>query len=98
MLGAASQCKNLTTLMEMKPKRILLGRNPLSDVPCRNPGMVLNEQESGRHPRARHVAIWTLCQVSKDRVVASLVARHIGARVWCKMSKGLHIYLDGCEG
>ena len=37
--------------MEMKPKRIPLGRNPLSDAPCWNPGMVLNEQGSGRHPR-----------------------------------------------
>jgi len=50
VLGAASQCKNLATLMEMKPKRISLGRNPLSEAPCRNPGMVLNEQGSGRHP------------------------------------------------
>ena len=51
MLGLASQCKNLATLMEMKPKRIPLERNPLSDAPCRNPGMVLNEQGPGRHPR-----------------------------------------------
>ena len=51
MLGAASQYKNLTTFMEMKPKRIPLGHNPLSDAPCRNPGMVLNEQGLGRHPR-----------------------------------------------
>ena len=51
MLGAVSQCENLSTLMEMKPKRILLGRNPLSDAPCQNPGMVLNEQGPGHHPR-----------------------------------------------
>ena len=51
MLGAASQCKNLAILMEMKPKRIPLGRNPLSDAPCQNPGMVLNEQGPGRHLR-----------------------------------------------
>jgi len=51
VLGVASQCKNLATFMEMKPKRIPLGRNPLSDAPCWNPGMVLNEQGSGRHPR-----------------------------------------------
>ena len=37
--------------MEMKPKRILLGRNPLSDAPCWNPDMVLNKQGPGRHPR-----------------------------------------------
>ncbi|AQK49513.1 Retrovirus-related Pol polyprotein LINE-1 [Zea mays] len=36
--------------MEMKPQRKSLGRNPLSDAPYRNSGMVLNEQGSGRHP------------------------------------------------
>ena len=51
MLGATSQCKNVATLMEMKPKRILLGRNPLSDASCRNPGMVLNEQGSSHLSR-----------------------------------------------
>jgi hypothetical protein len=50
VLCLVSQCKNLVTLMEMKPKRIPLGRNLLSDTPCRNPGMVLNEQGPGRHP------------------------------------------------
>ena len=50
MLGAASQYKNLATLMEMKPQKIPLGCNPLSDAPCQNPGMVLNEQRPGRHP------------------------------------------------
>ncbi|PWZ20102.1 Craniofacial development protein 2 [Zea mays] len=34
----------------MKPQRKSLGRNPLSDAPYRNPGMVLNEQGPGRHP------------------------------------------------
>ena len=37
--------------MEMKPEKKSLGRNPLSDAPYRNPGMVLNEQGPGRHPR-----------------------------------------------
>ena len=50
MLDMASQCKNLATFMEIKPKRIPLGSNPLSDVACRNPGMVLNEQGPSRHP------------------------------------------------
>jgi hypothetical protein len=36
--------------MEMKPHGRLLGRNPLSSVPYRNPGMVLNEHGPGRHP------------------------------------------------
>ena len=39
---------NLAILMEMKPKRKPLGRNPLSDAPYRNPGMVLNGQGPGR--------------------------------------------------
>ena len=41
---------NLAILMEMKPERKPLGRNPLSDAPYRNPGMVLNGQGPGRHP------------------------------------------------
>ena len=36
--------------MEMKPERKPLGRNPLSDAPYRNPGMVLNGQGLGHHP------------------------------------------------
>jgi hypothetical protein len=36
--------------MEMKPHEKSLGRNPLSDAPYRNPGMVLNGQVPGRHP------------------------------------------------
>ena len=50
MLGPANQRKNQPNLMEMKPQRKSLGRNPLSDAPYRNPGMVLNEQGPGRHP------------------------------------------------
>ena len=40
---------NLAILMGMKPERKPLGRNPLSDAPYRNPGMVLNGQGPGRH-------------------------------------------------
>jgi hypothetical protein len=36
--------------MEMKPLEKSLGRNPLSDVPYRNPGMLLNGQRPGRYP------------------------------------------------
>ena len=50
MLGPANQRKNQPNLMEMKPQRKSLGRNPLSDAPYRNPGMVLNGQGPGRHP------------------------------------------------
>jgi hypothetical protein len=50
VLALANQRKNQPNLMEMKPQRKSLGRNPLSDAPYRNPGMVLNEQGSGHHP------------------------------------------------
>jgi hypothetical protein len=40
----------LDIFMEMKPHEKSLWRNPLSDAPYRNPGMVLNGQGSGRHP------------------------------------------------
>jgi hypothetical protein len=36
--------------MEMKPHEKTLGRNPLSDAPYQNPGMVLNGQGPGHHP------------------------------------------------
>jgi hypothetical protein len=36
--------------MKMKPNRNHWGRNPLSDTPYRNPGMVLNGQGPGHHP------------------------------------------------
>jgi hypothetical protein len=36
--------------MEMKPHGKSLGRNPLSNAPYRNPGMVLNGQVPDRHP------------------------------------------------
>jgi hypothetical protein len=36
--------------MEIKPHGKSLGRNPLSDAPYWNPGIVLNGQGSGRHP------------------------------------------------
>jgi hypothetical protein len=41
---------NLATQMEMKPKRIPLGRNPLGNVPYWNSSMVLNGQGTRRHP------------------------------------------------
>ena len=36
--------------MDMKPIRTSLGRNPLSDTPHRNPGVVISGQGPGRHP------------------------------------------------
>ena len=82
MIGLASQRKNSATLMEMKPRRFLLGRNPLSDVPHRNTGVVSNGQGLGRHPQvARCILIWIGWQLSEDRVVPSLVARYIAARM-----------------
>jgi hypothetical protein len=35
--------------MKMKPHGKSLGRNPLSDAPYQNPGMILNGQGPGRH-------------------------------------------------
>ena len=77
--------------MEMKPKRIPLGRNPLSDTPYRNQGMVLNEQGPGRHPRdapCRDLDTVSSEQGSGHRILS-------GTLHWCpgvvKMSKGLHI-------
>jgi hypothetical protein len=40
----------LAIFMEIKPHEKSLGRNPLSDAPYRNLGMVLNGQGTGRHP------------------------------------------------
>jgi hypothetical protein len=34
----------------MKPHEKMLGRNPLSDTPYRNPGMVLHGKGLSRHP------------------------------------------------
>ena len=45
----ANQHKN-ATLMDLKPTRNSLGRNPLSDALHRNLGVVLNEQGPGHHP------------------------------------------------
>jgi hypothetical protein len=42
--------KKTVTLMDLKPTRDSFGRNPLSDVLHRNPGVVLNGQGPGRHP------------------------------------------------
>ena len=36
--------------MDMKPIKTSLGRNPLSDAPHRNPGVVISGQGPGRHP------------------------------------------------
>jgi hypothetical protein len=48
--------------MEMKPHGKSLGRNPLSDAPYQNPGMVLNGQGPGRHPLVvHHILIWIRC-------------------------------------
>ena len=43
-------CTELSLVNSDSLKTVLL-RNPLSDAPCRNPGMVLNEQGPGRHLR-----------------------------------------------
>jgi hypothetical protein len=40
----------LIIFMKMKPHEKMLERNPLSDAPYQNPGMMLNGQGPGRHP------------------------------------------------
>ena len=81
MLGLASQCKNLATLIEMKPKRIPLGCNPLSDAPCWNPDMVLNKQGPGRHPRdapCRDLGTVSSEQGSGRRILSGALHRRPG--------------------
>jgi hypothetical protein len=68
--------------MDLKPTRDSLGRNPLSDALHRNLGVVLNGQGPGHHPLsgASYRDPGTM-KISKGRVVATLVARYIYARV-----------------
>jgi hypothetical protein len=63
----------------MKPHKKSLGRNPLSNPPYQNPGMVLNGQEPGRHPLgdAPYLDLDTVL----NEVIASLVTRYIAVRV-----------------
>ena len=96
MLGVASQCKNLATFMEMKPKRIPLGRTPHSDVPYRNPGMVLNEQGPGHHPRdapCHDLDTVSSEQGSGRRILSGAPHRRPGV-----VQNEQHTYLGGCEG
>jgi hypothetical protein len=69
----------------MKPHEKSLGRNSLSDTPYQNSGMMLNGQGLGRHPLGGvpYLDLDTVLseQVSKDRVVASLVMSYITTRV-----------------
>jgi len=77
--------------MEMKPERKSLGRNPLSDAPYRNPGMVLNEQGLGCHPRdapCRDLGTVSNEQGSGHRILSGALHRRPSV---VKMSKGLHI-------
>ena len=73
---------NLAILMEMKPERKPLGRNPLSDAPYRNLGMVLNRQGSGRHPLGdapcRDRGIVSCEQGSGRRFLSGALHRRIG--------------------
>jgi hypothetical protein len=78
--------------MEMKPHEKSLGRNPLSDVPYRNLGMVLNGQGSGRHPLgdAPYLDLDMVLneQGSGRRILSDALHRRPGV---VKMSKGLRI-------
>ena len=67
--------------MEMKPERKSLGRNPLSDAPYRNPGMVLNGQGPGRHPRdapCRNLGMVSSNQGSGRRFLSGALHRRPG--------------------
>jgi hypothetical protein len=68
--------------MEMKPYEKMLGRNPLSDVPYRNSGMVLNGQGPGRHPLgdAPYLDLDTVLneQGSSHRILSDVLHRRPG--------------------
>jgi hypothetical protein len=68
--------------MEMKPHEKSLGRNPLSNAPYRNPGMVLNGQGSGHHPLsdASYLDLDTVLnkQGSSHRILSYALHRHPG--------------------
>ena len=66
---------NLAILMEMKPERKSLGRNPLSDAPYRNPG----QHPLGDAP-CRDLGMVSSEQGSGHRFLSG--ARYIGARVY----------------
>ena len=62
----ASQQLKIASLMEMKPNRTSLGRNPLNDALCRNPDIVLNEHGSGRSI-LRDASYWNPNMVSNEQ-------------------------------
>jgi hypothetical protein len=66
----------------MKPHEKSLGRNPLSDAPYRNPGMVLNGQGPGRHPLgdAPYLDLHTVLneQGSGRRILSDTLHRRLG--------------------
>jgi hypothetical protein len=71
----------LTISIEMKPHGKSLGCNPLSDTPNRNPGMMLNGQEPGRHPRgAPYLDLDTVLseQGSGRHILSDTLHRHLG--------------------
>jgi hypothetical protein len=78
--------------MEMKPHEKLLGRNPLSDTPYQNQGMVLNGQGTGRHPfgDVPYLDLDTVLneQGSDHRILSDALHHRPGV---VKMSKGLRI-------
>jgi hypothetical protein len=68
--------------MKMKPHGKSLGRNPPSDMPYRNLGMVLNGQGPGHHPLGGmpYLDLETVLN-EQGSVVASLVTRYITTQV-----------------
>jgi hypothetical protein len=86
----------LAISMEMKPHEKSLGRNPLSDAPYRNLGMVLNRQGPGHHPLggALYLDLNTVLneQGSGRRILSDALHHRLGV----KNEQGSS-WLDGCE-
>ena len=84
------------TLMDMKSIRNSLGRNPLSDVLHRNPGVVLNGQGPGRHPPngASYRDLGTMISEQGLGRHSLSDALHLRPGV----VKNVRTSLDGCEG
>jgi hypothetical protein len=72
-------------------KAISLGRNPLSDAPYQNPGMVLNEQGPGRHPLSDAPSLDLEPVISEQGSGRRILSGALHPL-------GLCIFLGGCEG
>jgi hypothetical protein len=78
--------------MEIKPHGKSLGCNPLSDMPYRNSGMVLNGQGSSCHPLGGALYLDLDMMLNKQgldhHILSNTLHRHPAV---VKMSKGFRI-------